>query len=50
MLHNTRKRFRFYNTREKLSSRRQTSFQIKEKKEEEIRESNLFICTLMMKN
>ena len=49
MFYNTRKRFRFYNTRGKLSLRRQILFQIKEEKKE-IRKVTLFICISMKKN
>ena len=40
MFHNTQKEPQFRNIRKKSSSRRQTSFQMKEKKKKEIRESN----------
>ena len=46
MLHNTQKKFRFRNTRKKFSSRRQTPFQIKEKKKKETKKSNFIYMYL----
>ena len=40
MLHNTRKKFQSHNTRKKPSSRRQTLFQMKEKKEKRNKKNN----------
>ena len=46
MLHNTRKRFQFRNTRKKLSSRRQILFQMKKKKRKKIKENSFIYIYL----
>ena len=46
MLHNTRKKLRFHNTREELFPRRKTLFQMKEKKEEKTKKSNFIYIYL----